>query len=112
MQAKKLNEEYDWVQGDDGLGRIARKSKLLCAAGTFNDECVNIRHFVEVKLELVPRVLEFMQDVNFVGCRVDMDRLQRLALKNIFELMKNIAAPLLPTQKKGKSNLKRKIGDA
>ena len=66
---------------------------------------------MEVKLELVPRVLELKQEPIVIAW-IDVDKSGRLALKNIFELMKNIVAPLLPTQDKGKSNLKRKIDDA
>ena len=102
---RKINAEYEWVQGDDGQGGIARKSKLLHAAGAFNEEGIVVQHFLDLPLELVPKLLEFAQYVRFLE---HYDTVTQLAFKNVYELMKNIVAPLLPTPGK---QLKRKRED-
>ena len=103
---RKINAEYKWVQGDDGQGGVAKKSKLLHAVGAFNEEGINVQHFLDMPLELVPKLLEFAQYVRFLE---DDDKVSQLAFKNVYELMKNIVAPLLPTPGK---QLKRKREDS
>ena len=55
---EKLNEDYEWVQGEDGEDGIAQKSKLLHAVGTFNEESINVQHLLDLPLELVPKALQ------------------------------------------------------
>lgn len=95
-ELEKLNKDYEWVQGGDGEDGIAQKSKLLHAVGAFNEESISVQHLLDLPLELVPRTLQFLQDMNCFE-EIDNDKLSRLAFKNVFELMKNVVAPLLPT---------------
>jgi hypothetical protein len=97
---KSINEDYEWIQGGDTS--IARKSKLLYAIGTFDESSIDVKRFSEGPSELLhkllPMMLAFVQGVH-VFEQIDTGKLERLAFKNVFELMRNIVAPLLlPTR--------------
>jgi len=96
---KSISEDYKWIQG--GETSIARKSKLLCAIGTFDESCIDVKRVSEGPSELLPKLipmmLEFVQGVHIFE-QTDNAKLERLAFKNVYELMRNIVAPsLLPT---------------
>ncbi|KAK1742309.1 hypothetical protein QTG54_006874 [Skeletonema marinoi] len=96
---KSISEDYKWIQG--GETSIARKSKLLCAIGTFDESCIDVKRVSEGPSELLPKLipmmLEFVQGVHIFE-QIDNAKLERLAFKNVYELMRNIVAPsLLPT---------------
>eukprot|EP00984_Skeletonema_dohrnii_P012099 scaffold4867_cov136-Skeletonema_dohrnii-CCMP3373.AAC.9 len=93
---KRISEDYKWIQG--GETSIARKSKLLCAIGTFDESCIDVMRFSEGPSELLPKLipmmLEFVQGVHIFE-QIDTAKLERLAFKNVYELMRNIVAPSL-----------------
>eukprot|EP00985_Skeletonema_marinoi_P007000 scaffold3061_cov107-Skeletonema_marinoi.AAC.2 len=96
---KSISEDHEWIQG--GETSIARKSKLLCAISTFDESCIDVKRFSEGPSELLPKLipmmLEFVQGVHIFE-QIDNAKLERLAFKNVYELMRNIVAPsLLPT---------------
>ena len=98
---KSISEDYKWIQG--GETSISRKSKLLCAIGTFDESCIDLKRFSEgpsdseLLPKLIPMMLEFVQGVHIFE-QIDNAKLERLAFKNVYELMRNIVAPsLLPT---------------
>ena len=93
---KSINEDHEWIQG--GETSIARKSKILCAIGTFDESCIDVKRFSESPSELLPKLipmmLEFVQGVHIFE-QIGNAKLERLAFKNVYELMRNIVAPSL-----------------
>jgi hypothetical protein len=93
---KSISEDYKWIQG--GETSIARKSKLLYAIGTFDESCIDVKRVSEGPSELLPKLipmmLDFVQGVHIFE-QIDTAKLDRLAFKNVYELMRNIVAPSL-----------------
>eukprot|EP00984_Skeletonema_dohrnii_P012096 scaffold4867_cov136-Skeletonema_dohrnii-CCMP3373.AAC.6 len=93
---KSINEDHEWIQG--GGTSISRKSKLLCAIGTFDESCIDVKRVSEgpsdseLLPKLIPMMLEFVQGVHIFE-QIDNAKLERLAFKNVYELMRNIVAP-------------------